>query len=183
MDYNKFLNYLQIVADAHQNKTKPDANKFRIVSDGEKIPYFFHSLWCAVMIYMEPTLNKDIRTNGAIALLFHDYLEDTTASLPEKLPDEAKKLIESMTIEKEAKYDFSRYNKEKVVIFDEEPMIRLLKLYDKVATLYDGDLEKERYTDWSRFVNKLADDVEKNYGNLNIVMLGRQLAAKYISGN
>jgi (p)ppGpp synthase/HD superfamily hydrolase len=48
----------------------------------QKTPYVVHPLWCASSLLMEPVLPEDLRRDGAVALLWHDTLEDTSMPLP-----------------------------------------------------------------------------------------------------
>lgn len=105
--------------------------------------------------------------------MFHDVLEDTSEKLPDDFPADAAELVHEMT--------GPRFAEEVKIFHTKPPMVQLLKLYDKTATLYDGCVQEERYEIWSNFVLQLADNVEKNFGELNIVILGRALAHKYLS--
>jgi hypothetical protein len=176
MDYKKFIAYVEYAANAHQEHPGKFGKTQRQLPSGEENPYITHPLWCAMMILLEPTLPQKLREEGAAALLFHDLLEDTTQPLPENTPDSVKELVAHMTVPKEAKYNYSSWEKEKREILTMPIHIQLLKLYDKTATLYDLVLSKERYKEWSQIVMKLADTVEKNYGTLRIVTLARALA-------
>lgn len=178
MDYKSFLQYLSIAAEAHQEKTNKFGKKERVMQSGG-IPYVMHPLWCSTMVYMEPLLPESIRIPSTLALLLHDILEDTTVKLPETLDKETNKLINAMTVEKEAQYNFSSWAKEKQTILDKPIHIQLLKLYDKTATLYDCVLPEKRFKEWTDVVEKLAENVEKAYGTLNIVILARSLVQHY----
>lgn len=88
LDYKQYLKLLAYVADAHQEQVLPTAKALRTFPSGEKNPYFTHSLWCSMMLLLETQLPESIREPGSLALLFHDVLEDTSASLPETLSAE-----------------------------------------------------------------------------------------------
>lgn len=179
MDYKKFLQYVELVARAHTEYPNKFGRPMRKLPNGDENPYFTHSLWCAMMILMEPQLPENIRVPGALALLFHDILEDTTIELPSDLTEEVKNLVQEMTISKDPEFNYSGFEKERTIIFDKPIIIQLLKLYDKTATLYDGDLSERRYKDWTDFTEELAQNVEKEYGKLNIVLLAEQLIQGY----
>lgn len=172
MDYIKFIEYISIAAFAHQEKVLPAAKAFRTFPSGENTPYFTHSLWCAIMIWLDSGLPENIRYPGAQVLLFHDILEDTSATLPNDISDEVKRLIGEMTYR-------GGFNEEKTAVLTKPPLIQLLKLYDKTATLYDGDMKSDRIQEWTGFMEKLIKTVKHEYGTLNIVLLARELIKKY----
>ncbi len=172
MDYKKFIEYIGFSARAHQEKVLPTAKALRTFPSREKNPYFTHSLWCAIMVLLDTQLPEKIRVPGAEALLLHDVLEDTSSSFPSNVSDEVKHLVEEMTYK-------GGFDEEKTAILKKQPMVQLLKLYDKTATLYDGDLKKTMYGEWTDFMQKLIETVEREYGTLNIVLLARELIKKY----
>ena len=71
------------------------------------------------------------------------------------------------------------FNEEKTAVLTKPPIVQLLKLYDKTATLYDGDMKPGRVYEWTEFMLKLINVVEREYGTLNIVLLARELIKKY----
>lgn len=178
MDEKKLAAYLQIVIIAHQQKTNQFGKPTRALMGGEQNPYFSHPLWCFSMLLAEPKLPESIRIPGALALLFHDVLEDTTEPLPNDLPENIKQLINQLTVEKEAKYHYSSWEKEKLTILHKPIHIQLLKLYDKTASLYDRAIAPQRYPEWIAITSKLANNIEKTYGKLNIVMLTHAVIAQ-----
>jgi hypothetical protein len=171
MDYKRFIEYIKLEAEAHQEHVLPDAKDFRTFPSGEKNEYFTHPLWCAMMIMLDTKLPESIRLPGAKALLFHDVLEDTTAKLPDDLTDEVRKMIDDMT--------FKNFEEEVKITLANPSIAQLLKLYDKTATLYDAALRPHRYKEWIDFTEKLIETVVKEYGELNIVLLARTLIAKH----
>jgi (p)ppGpp synthase/HD superfamily hydrolase len=175
MDYRKFIEYITYAAKAHQENLGEFGKKRRKLSNGSENPYITHPLWCAMMIVLEPKLDEKTRVAGAYALLFHDVLEDTTLPLPADLPENIKLLVQKMTVPKEAQYNFSGWEKEKQTILKLPVSIQLLKLYDKTATLYDEALKEERFPEWMDVVEKLAQNVQKEYGKLRIVSLAQAI--------
>ncbi|MBI4256663.1 hypothetical protein HY626_01240 [Candidatus Uhrbacteria bacterium] len=171
IDYKIYLDYIQSAANAHQENVLPTAKALRTFPTGEKNPYITHTLWCSMMLLLETQLPEEIREPGAIALLFHDVLEDTSSPLPESLSPKSVQLINDMTYE--------NFQEEVAAVLLKEPEVQLLKLYDKVATLYDGALRSFRYPEWLDFTEQLIERVQKNYGELNIVLLGKALVKKY----
>lgn len=174
MDYKRFVEYINFTALAHQEKTLPTAKAFRTFPSGEKTPYFAHSLWCSIMLWLDSDLPESIRYPGALALLFHDVLEDTSMQLLGDVSDEVRHLVIEMTYK-------GGFNEEKTAVLTKPPLIQLLKLYDKTATLYDGDMKPGRVDEWTGFMEKLIETVEREYGTLNIVLLARELIKKYHS--
>lgn len=63
-------------------------------------------------------------------------------------------------------------------IWDRPKIVRLLKLYDKVSNLLDGSwMSDEKWNNqYVPYVKRLANDVENNYGTLNIVRIARAIA-------
>lgn len=171
MDYRKFLEYIKLEAEAHQEKVLPTATAHRKFPSKETNPYFTHSLWCAMMLLLDTKLPESIRIPGAEALLFHDVLEDTSAELPQDLSEEVRSMVEDMT--------FDNFEDEVRETLMKPAKLQLLKLYDKTATLYDGALRPHRYSEWINFTKKLIQNVEKEYGELNIVVLAKGLVAQH----
>jgi hypothetical protein len=171
MDYKQFVSYIGFIAEAHQEKLLPNAKAFRKFPSGGTNEYFTHPLWCSMMILLDTKLPDETRKDGALALLFHDVLEDTTAGIPTDLPGHVRMLIQDLT--------YDNFQEEVTQTLQKPPLIQLLRLYDKTATLYDGDLNPKRYQEWIDFMEKLIATVEKEYGELNIVLLARALISKY----
>ncbi len=178
-DYQLLLRYIHSVAEAHQEKLGEFGNPIRKLPSGSENPYFFHPLWCSLTLFCEPKLPDEVRLPGALALLFHDILEDTTIDLPEDLSDDVRSLVQELTVEKEEQYNFSGWEKEKLTILQKPPHIQLLKLFDKVSSVYDMAVKKERYPEWIRIVEGLIENVEAEYGVLNITLLARALTKQY----
>ena len=175
IDHKKYVAYLVTMIVAHQEKYNAFGKPLR---SNQLLPYFTHPLWCSIMILLEPTLPESIKEQGSLALLFHDILEDTTEPLPADLPDTVKGLVRELTVEKEAKYNFSSWEKEKLTILEKPIEVQLLKLYDKTASIYDRSIKGDRYDEWTRIVLKLAENVEKQYGPLNITDLAKTIVTR-----
>ncbi len=172
IDYKWFIEGIAFAAQAHQEKVLPTAKALRTFPSGEKTPYFAHPLWCAIMLWLDSALPESIRYPGAQALLFHDILEDTSEQLPDDTSDEVRHLVQEMTYS-------GGFAEEKYAVLEKPPLIQLLKLYDKTATLYDGDLKPGRLQEWTEFMEKLIETVDREYGELNIVLLAKALIKKY----
>ncbi|MFH0960254.1 MAG: hypothetical protein V1897_16295 [Pseudomonadota bacterium] len=143
----------------------------------KKTPYAIHPLWCAITFLQETKLSGDAkrrRVQCALALLFHDFKEDTTAVLPQWLPRGTVELVNSMTFSVEADSTVIEMRQ----VWKRLPIVRLLKLDDKVSNLMDGVwMSDEKWnTQYVPYVLQLATDVERNYGDLNIVRVARAVA-------
>ena len=58
-------------------------------------------------------------------------------------------------------------------------MSKLLKLYDKVSNLLDGNwMKTEKWNIYVEHTLRLAGDVEHVYGTLNIVKIARAIAER-----
>ena len=135
-----------------------------------KTPYSVHPIWCATMILHETALAEDIRVDGSQALLFHDVLEDTLAELPNYLSDRVKKLVQDMT--------FESSDEEMLKVWDKPIEVKLFKLYDKVSNLMDASwMSPEKLRKYREYTNRLTQEVQTHYGELNIVKLAKILTA------
>lgn len=156
---------VEYVIDAHTNHSIKPSKSFR--KWDQKTPYHIHPIWCASMLSTETQLDETTRVEGVQALLYHDILEDTTKQIPEWISKKVKKLIEDMTFE-------GGSGQEIVEIWYKPKEIRLYKLYDKVSNLLDGvwmnEVKKNQY---QKYVEKLCEDVEKIFGELNITRIAK----------
>ena len=163
-------NFQKLVNDcisAHCFSVKP--SKAVRKWDG-KTPYSVHPIWCATMILHETALAEEIRVDGSQALLFHDVLEDTLAELPNYLSDRVKKLVQDMT--------FESSDEEMLKVWDKPIEVKLFKLYDKVSNLMDASwMSPEKLRKYREYTNRLTQEVQTHYGELNIVKLAKILAA------
>ena len=166
--------------DGHANHAKRGNTR----SWDKKTPYAIHPLWCAMTFLQETKLSGDAkkrRAQCALALLFHDFKEDTTVALPKRLPRGVVGLVNSMTFSGEVGSTAIEIQQ----IWKRRPIVRLLKLYDKVSNLLDGAwMSDEKWnTQYVPYVLQLATDVEKNYGDLNIVRMSRAVAVVRSTSN
>ena len=133
-----------------------------------KTPYGIHPVWCATTLLHETNLPAKLRIVGAQTLLFHDLLEDTVTILPKGISLRVKELVEGMT--------FTSSNEEMKKIWERPKEIRLFKLYDKVSNILDGTwMAPKKKRKYLTYIRRLADDVEQNYGLLNVVRIARAL--------
>ena len=156
--------HIEYIVNAHQNHARKPGKAFR-KHDG-KTPYWIHPIWCATTILTETSLDEKTKNEGAIALLYHDVLEDTTQPLPQDLNERIKYLVEYMT--------FESSEEEMQQIWQKPREVRLYKLYDKVSNLLDGNwMQEEKMQRYKDYIRRLSSDVESNYGKLNIVKLAK----------
>ncbi len=154
------------IIEAHTNKEKKPENRFR--NWDNQTPYYIHPIWCATMIRQEQSLTEEVRLAGSQALLYHDVLEDTIAELPKWLSEDVKSLILNLT--------FNSSEDEWENLWKKDKRVRILKLYDKVSNMMDGVwMKPERRQQHQSHLRRLCEDVERNYGELNITRLARTL--------
>jgi len=135
-------------------------------------PYAVHPCWCAMCILQETTLPEEIRWNGYQALLLHDVLEDTTASLPDDISPEVRQLVDGMT--------FDSIDVEREQVWSRGKEIILLKLYDKTSNLLEGrTMYPDRRVLYLAYIRKLIIEVRKEYGELNIVTIAEAMCDRY----
>ncbi|MBU3913878.1 MAG: hypothetical protein KKE50_07360 [Nanoarchaeota archaeon] len=169
MIVTKLPGLIQCVIFAHTFCAKAVDKRFR-KWDG-KTPYYVHPLWCAMTLLTEEKLSEEIRRVGSQALLLHDMLEDTTAPLPEDTEAEVRRLVMDMT------FDSSDEEVEK--IWQKSGEVKLFKLYDKVSNFLDaGWMDSGRVEKYFDYTSRLLNFVAGSYGELNIVLIGREIIKK-----
>ncbi len=167
---NHFEDAVRFCITAHRDHPRMPHNAVR-KWDG-RTPYSMHPIWCAMTMLTETALDEELRYNGAIALLYHDILEDTTAALPEDTPTAVQELVAQLT--------FPSTAMEMNEIFSKDKFIILLKLYDKTSNLLDaGWMKAERLAVYQSYTARLLAYVEAAYPEvatrLNIVTIARAL--------
>lgn len=163
---NNLLSHLDFVIEAHQEHPKKPGNELRYWD--MKTPYFIHPLWCAMTIMTETKLPEKVREKGALVLLFHDVLEDTTKGLPNDLSAEVLEAVEAMT--------FESIEEEMEKIWSRGDEMILFKLYDKVSNLLDAVwMKPEQRREYEKYTYKLLERVNEKYGELNITGISRSL--------
>lgn len=166
LDANNLVKLIKFSFDAHSKKPTKPSKAFR--KWDEKTPYGIHPAWCAITLLHETALSEETRNIGCLALLCHDVLEDTTANLPENFPEKARQLVQEMT--------FESSDVEMIEIWSRSKEAKLLKLYDKVSNLLDGAwMSEEKRTKYGAYLLRLTEEVEKEYGNLNIIRIARAI--------
>jgi len=134
-----------------------------------KTPFIVHPAWCALTILHETTLPEELRWNGALALLYHDVPEDTTAELPPTTLPRVRELVAGLT--------FTNTEEKHDEIWKRGKEIVLLEAYDAVANLMDiKGLSEEKQDKHIDFVAVLLDYITRDWGNkLNIIQIGNGL--------
>lgn len=157
---------LAYIIKAHNTKARKPENRVRNFDC--KTLYYIHSIWCASMIRQEPSLPEDIRIMGSQALLYHDVVEDTTAELPSWLSEDVRSLVGELT--------FKSSEDEWQNLWGKPKEVRLLKLYDKTNNMMDSTwMKPNRRQQHLTHLQRLCEDVEQNYGVLNITKIARTL--------
>lgn len=162
----EFRSLVDFIYQAHQEHVaRPDHDTRQ---DG-KVPYITHPLWCAMMLLNDKTISFEERRIGYQALLLHDVLEDTSLLLPDDLDPQVKKLVEDMT--------YTSWEEEKQGVMQKDVFLKLLKLLDKVSTMYDAETlsRPEKNPDWKAFTKQLLEDVRPKYGNSQVVAVAEAI--------
>ncbi|GEM_PF-799921 len=159
---------VEFVLRVHDKQATRPHKRIRFI-DG-KTPYGIHPLWCAFSILAEERLTEEVRVLGFWVLSGHDVLEDTTAKPLKNCPRHAKRLIKEMT--------FSGIREEMRDVWERSTLTRLFKLFDKTSNLMDGSwMPPDRHAKYVEYTLRLAEDVERNFGSLNIVAIARAVSS------
>ena len=169
----EFKKYLDFAYSAYQENYigKPDQT-YR--QDG-KVPYMMHPLWCASMLITDTQIPWEQREIGFKALILHDVLEDTSLELPDWVESEVKAVVKELTFESHLQALREYENK--------TPFIKLLMLYDVLSSMYENHVgvfddvvtKKVKRRLWKEFTIKEIAEVEKEYGNIRIVQVGKAI--------
>ena len=155
---------IQHAIKAHTDYPKEPGNTVRYKD--HLTPYFVHPIWCGMTLLTETSLDLALRVRGYQALLWHDVLEDTNLSLPTDTTPEVSRLVDEMT--------YSSFREEREQIWEKSDEAKLLKAYDKVSNLLDGDwMTSKKWNTHVEHTDRLLSFVSKRYGELNIVRMGR----------
>lgn len=131
-------------------------------------PYMVHCMWAASTLAMDPDIPKEERVLGFQILLLHDVLEDTTKTLPDWVDEEVKNGVEALT--------HDNWEEEQAATKHYTPFFKLLKLCDKMQTLYEKGIENpQKRKEWKAFTEGLLQDVIKQYGKTRITVVARAL--------
>ncbi len=165
--------YLDFAYSAYQENNISD-QEYR--QEG-KVPFLMHPLWCAAMLITDTQVPFEQRELGLKALLLHDVLEDTSLKLPDWVEPEVKDAVKELTFKsfKQIRENYSR----------KSPFIKLLILYDKLASMYEDHIgihektEEEKIAKrkaWKEFTLQGVEEIKKEYGNIRIVQIGKAIA-------
>lgn len=171
MSWDFLAGTIDFVLDAHQNHPRKPEEAWRRW-DG-RTPMSLHPIWCAASIATEERLSERDRQLGAQVLLLHDVLEDTTCELPPDVPEEVRRLVVEMTVE--------RGTNERIDVWSKGDFIILLKLFDKVNNCLNvsGSRPGPR-REYAEYTMRLCEHVEGTFGDLNITRLARAICAPYL---
>ncbi len=161
-EFKKLLDFAYI---AHQEKSTRDPYR----QDG-KLPFIVHPIWCALTLLEDNRVPFEERKVGYQALLLHDVLEDTSAGLPDFISPEVAKLVQEMT--------YQTWEEEQAAVLTKSPLLKLMKLIDKTATMYDEAMRKggdEKKRQWKALMEKLVKDVEAHYGNIRVITIAKAI--------
>ena len=151
--------------DAHQNHNTQGQD--HVMRRG-MYPYIIHSMWAACTLIMDPKIPKEERIIGYQILVLHDVLEDTSKKLPDWVSDEVKAGVQSLT--------HNNWQEEQEAVTHYTPFLKLLKLCDKMQTMYElaiNDPIKARQ--WKTLIKNLVRDVEAHYGKTKVVVTANAL--------
>jgi len=131
-------------------------------------PYIIHPMWAASTLIMDPDISIEERILGFQILMLHDILEDTSASLPAWVSQEVQDGVRRLSHES--------WEQELIDIASYTPFFKLLKLCDKIQTLYErGVVLPEKRPRWKQLVQELARDVEAQYGTTRVGTIANAL--------
>lgn len=167
LEAHSMLDAITFAFTAHAETPAKPANAFRKF-DG-RTPYAIHPTWCALTMLHESTLDEALRIRCAYTLIFHDILEDTTSRLPEGTDPQIAALVDEMTFP-----DGSA--QEQAELWDRSKEARLCKLFDKVSNhVSPYKTTPEKAAKANAHLSRLIEDVEANFGILNITRIARAL--------
>lgn len=131
-------------------------------------PYIIHPMWAACTLIMDSNIPKQERIVGYQILVLHDVLEDTSMQLPEWVSEEVQRGVQSLT--------HSNWKEEQEAITHYAPFLKLLKLCDKLQTMYElAVVNPNKAHEWKTLVENLARDVEAHYGKTKVVVIAKAL--------
>ena len=161
IDAKDFKRLIDFTYSAHQeHNTRKDYRQ------GGKVPFVVHPMWCALTILNDQRIPFEERYLGFQILLLHDVLEDTDLPLPDFIEPEVIEGVKQMT------HDTWEEEQE---IGHKSKLIKLLKLADKIASMYDETVKQEevKRREWKALTAKLLTAVEADYGNIRLVSMAK----------
>lgn len=169
----EFKKYLDFAYSAYQEHN----NSGQAFRQNGKVPYMTHPLWAAMMLIADTQIPWEQRAIGFKALILHDVLEDTSLELPDWVEPKVKEIVQELT--------FESFEAGVKLYDNKSSYIKLLLLYDKLSSMYEkhvgitGKTEEIRSAKrrlWKEFTLKGIKEVEKEYGNIRIVQVGKAIA-------
>ena len=158
-DLKRLLDFVYLAHQKHNIR-----NDFR---QNGKIPFITHPIWCAFTILNDQRIPFKERKLGYQVLLLHDVLEDTNLKLPDYVDRKVSEYVEDMT--------YDNWEEERTNINNMSHFVKLLKLCDKIASMYDETVTDARRKEWKILTQKLVGDVEDYYGKIQLVVLAKAL--------
>lgn len=156
--------YLDFAYSAYQEHNEID----NILRRESHIPPLLHPLWCASMLITDTQVPYEQRELGFKVLLLHDVLEDTSLELPKWVSPEVREAVQELTFD-----NFEQAVKEYP---KKSSFIKLMFLYEKLASMYDSSVKEYHRSEWKEFILEAVDEIEKEYGNIRIVQIGKAIA-------
>ncbi len=161
--------YLDFAYKAYQENNVTDQD----YRQNGKVPYITHPLGSAMLLIADTKIPYKERELGFKILILHDVLEDTSLELPDWIEKEVKEGINEMTYLKDKNLE----NKIKWV-WNKSSFYKTLILYDAFWSLYekhvDGPIKRQKM--WQKGILILAKEVEKKYGETQIVKISKAIA-------
>ncbi|MBU0598344.1 hypothetical protein KKF61_05165 [Patescibacteria group bacterium] len=152
---------LDLIYSAHQ-----DHNTRKDFRQNGEVPFVVHPMWCAFILLNDQRIPFEERELGYQVLLLHDILEDTSLEIPDYVDPKVLEHVKEMT------HDTWE---EEQNINSKTPFIKLLKLCDKIASMYDETVRDEpaRRNEWKALTQRLLVDVESHYGKIRLITLAK----------
>ncbi len=158
----------QLFLFAHDAHTNFNVRDQRHVIRRGLYPYMVHSLWAANTLVMDPDLPEHERVLGFKILVLHDVLEDTSKQLPEWVEQEVQDGVRMLT--------HDTWEEEKEAVRSYTPFFKLLKLVDKMQTMYERGIERpQKQAEWKELMEALLTDVIAHYGKTRVTVMARAL--------
>lgn len=153
-----FKKLLDFVHEAHQVNARESSYTTR---QKGTVPFTAHPLWCALMLLEDATVNQDERELGFQVLLLHDVLEDTKEALPGWIDPSVPPLVREMT--------YASWEAERAEALRKNEFLQLLKLIDKVSTIYDRGIgTRSKGREWRDLAQQLWRNTRARYGHTQV---------------
>lgn len=164
---------LYYVMIAHMEYPRKPENRFRKCTG---LPYYVHPLECAAMMLAETNRTiAEFQYDAALALVYHDVLEDTFRLLPQWLSERVVEWVNYLTLPE------GGFSKTFNDIWGKPQEVRLLRLCDSTNNLRDMDcFSPEKQYEKKEQVLLLAEDAEQNFGALMVAEYARGLCSQIV---